>query len=250
MRPPCSRRRSGWTSTVRCGSSPAAATPERPAEVLASIEAHQLLTQVSDGADRVLLHGPPITIVTDAAEIRSLVSGAVLVVEAGSTRRQATRDAAQRIIRLGMPLVGLVLVGATGAEIIRSKDRPEPDRLPVGPDGGLLEPERPVPSPHSVEAERLMTIDLTPVHPVPPEPSPATDRLRIPDRGVIANHGVISLPDGDDADDEDRGAGDSGGAGDQRSPVHHQRVAGDPAGEVGSQEESGAGDVGGLSKPA
>ncbi len=212
------------------------ATPERPAEVLASIEAHQLLTQVSDGADRVLLHGPPITIVTDAAEIRSLVRGAVLVIEAGSTRRQATRDAAQRIIRLGMPLVGMVLVGATGAEIIRSEHRPVPDRLPVGAHGGHLEPEGPVPSPHSVEAERLMTIDLTPVHPVPPQPSPPTD------------HPVIALSD--DADDEDRGAGDSGGAGDQRSAVHHQGVAGDPAGEVGGQEESSAGDVGGLSKPA
>ena len=220
------------------------ATPERPAEVLASVEAHQLLTQVSDGADRVFLHGPPITIATDAAEIRSLVSAAVLVIEAGASRRQATRDAAQRIIRLGMPLVGMVLVGATGAEIIRSAHRPEPDRLPVEFEGWPVGPERPAPSPHSVEAERLMTIDLTPVHPTPPEPSPSTDRSAIADHGAIADHSVIALSDGDeDADD-------SGSTGDQRTPVHHQGVAGDPAGEVGGQEERSAGDVRGLSKPA
>ncbi len=236
------------------------ATPGRPAEVLASREAHQLLLQVADGADRVLLHGPPITLATDAAEIRSLVSAAVLVVEAGSSRRSATRDAAQRITRLGMPLVGLVLVGATGKDILRPAARPQP--VPHGVAVGPAPPtaDRPTPSPHSVEAERLMTIELTPVHPAAPAPSPATELTTIGEPTVIALSD--DGPSGPDAGSGDRVAtadaralgGDaedgSGRAGDQRTPVDHQGVAGDPAGEVGSEEERSAGDVRGFPKPA
>jgi Mrp family chromosome partitioning ATPase len=224
--------------------------PEHPAEVLASSETHQMLTQVTDGADRVLLHGPPITIATDAAEIRSLVTAAVLVIEAGTSRRQATHDAAQRIIRLGMPLVGLVLVGATGKEILRPPDRPRPEVLQLGTAADAPGSEQPARSPHSVEAERLMMIDLTPVHPPPPGPSPPLDPpvIALPERSEDQEN------DDDDENDDDEhriGPGDdSAGARDQGTPVHHQGVSGDPAGEVRREEERGAGDVRGFSKPA
>ena len=235
-------------------------TPERPAEVLASREAHQLLSQVADGADRVLLHGPPITVTTDAAEIRSLVSAAVLVIEAGSSRRSATRDAAQRITRLGMPLVGLVLVGTTGREIFRPAARARP--VPQGVAVGAAPPvtDRPAPSPHSVEAERLMAIELTPVHPADPGPSPATELPTIGEPAVTAlsddgpsgpdtgSGHQVATPDAR-ALDSDAGDG-SGGAGDQRAPVDHQGVTGDPAGQVGGEEERSAGDVRGFPEPA
>ena len=211
--------------------------PERPAEVLASPETHQLLAQVSDGADWVLFHGPPITIATDAAEIRSLVTAAVLVIEAGSTQRKATHEAAERIVRLGIPLAGLVLIGATGREILRPTAPRAPGKLPHGdPDGtGAEHVESPVASPHSVDVERLMSIDLTPVHPIPSAP---------------VEDAVIALTDRPDAPAPAADAPDSAGGADQRAAVHHQGVAGDPAGEVRSEEEGRPGDVGGFSKPA
>lgn len=137
-----------------------------------------------------------------------------------------------------MPLVGLVLVGATGKEIIR----PALDQPSIGTASQLTGPERRVPSPHSVEAERLMTIDLTPVHPTPSEPSPAPAHTAITASEVVAPD---EGNDGGDGTDDD-----SDGARDQRTPVHHQGVTGDPGGEIRGEEERGAGDVRGFPEPA
>lgn len=221
--------------------------PERPAEVLAAPETSQLLAQISDGADWVLLHGPPITVATDAAELRSMVTAAVLVIEAGSSRRRATRDAAERIVRLGIPLAGLVLVGATGGQVVRrpagtgaqpltSGDH-TPDPAPLG---------APEPTPRTVDADRLLSIDLVPVHPAPPNPAP--------DPVIALTEEPLPEPRDPATTDEDdgrtEGGCDSGGTRDQRAPVHHQGVAGDPAGQVRREEERRSGDVGGFPEPA
>jgi Mrp family chromosome partitioning ATPase len=242
--------------------------PERPAEVLAAPETHQLIAQISEGADWVLLHGPPITVATDAAEIRSMVSAAVLVIEAGSTRRKATRDAAERIERLGMRLAGLVLVGATGSEVLRPPDRTEADLPALGaPSPGTAPLRASGTAPHTVDTERLMSIDLVPVHPVPSGPAPDPVIALTDEPSSPPSDPADTDQEGRTADDRDSGVqrkgtegarpernadqrGPSGGAGNQRTPVHHQGVAGDPAGEVGSEEERGSGDVGGFSQPA
>ena len=63
-------------------------------------------------ADYVIFDSPPVLAVTDAALLGHKVDGIVLVLRAGSSRRDHAARAKEELERVKVPIVGTVLVNA------------------------------------------------------------------------------------------------------------------------------------------
>lgn len=83
-----------------------------PADLLASPDMGRLLARLSDEADLVLLDAPPVTLATDAAELAAQVSGVLLTVAAGHTKRDDAQQAKALLAQVGARVVGAALVNA------------------------------------------------------------------------------------------------------------------------------------------
>lgn len=94
---------------ITCGT-----LPPNPAELLGSQRMVHLLAGLDDIADVVLCDSPPAAPVTDAAILSSHVDGAVLVIEAGQTRREIATQAMVNLQQAGVNLLGVVLNRASG----------------------------------------------------------------------------------------------------------------------------------------
>lgn len=81
-----------------------------PADLLASPGMGSLLGRLSEEADLVLLDAPPVTLATDAAELATQVSGVLLTVAAGHTRRGDAQHARELLAQVGARVVGVALV--------------------------------------------------------------------------------------------------------------------------------------------
>jgi len=69
----------------------------------------ELVQRLEEMADVVLFDSPSVLAVTDAVVLASRVDGVVLVVDAGRTRRTATRQAIERLEQVGANVLGGVL---------------------------------------------------------------------------------------------------------------------------------------------
>lgn len=81
-----------------------------PADLLAAPGMGRLLARLCDEADLVLLDAPPVTLATDTAELASQVTGVLLTVAAGHTKRDDAQRAKELLAQVGARLVGAVLV--------------------------------------------------------------------------------------------------------------------------------------------
>lgn len=93
--------------------------PPNPSELLGSHRMAELIRQLKDSVDVILFDSPPLLPVTDAAVLSKQVDGVVLVTKAKSTRRDAIRQALQRVDRVGSNIVGGILNQST-AEAVAS----------------------------------------------------------------------------------------------------------------------------------
>ena len=85
------------------------ALPPNPSELVGSHRMGQLIDQLAGQHDIVLLDTPPLLAVTDAALLSRQVDGVVLILAAGSTREKEARKAYNDLIRVGAPVLGVVL---------------------------------------------------------------------------------------------------------------------------------------------
>jgi polysaccharide biosynthesis transport protein len=83
--------------------------PPNPAELLGSARMRDLLSEMLAHADMVVLDSPPTVALADAAILSTQVDGVLLVVEAGKTRRDIAKRAAEALRRVNARLVGVVL---------------------------------------------------------------------------------------------------------------------------------------------
>ena len=81
-----------------------------PAPLLDRIGDH--LREARDMADLVLIDAPPLLTTSDGADLALQADGVLLVVRAGRTSVGAARRSAELLERLGIPVLGVVLVGS------------------------------------------------------------------------------------------------------------------------------------------
>src|SRR5262245_22489023 len=89
--------------------------PPNPAELLGSPRLEEVLTRLTDpgapgAADVVLLDAPPVVPFADAAVLSRRVDGVLLVVGAGTVKRDQARKAKARLEAVGAQILGLVVV--------------------------------------------------------------------------------------------------------------------------------------------
>lgn len=88
---------------------PSGPLPPNPSEILGSQRMGDLLSHLQEQADVVLLDSPPLLTMADASVLAARVDGVVLVADAGKTRREALKKAAEALRRVGARTLGVVL---------------------------------------------------------------------------------------------------------------------------------------------
>lgn len=83
--------------------------PPNPAEMLGSARMKNFLQEACTTYDLVLLDSPPVNSVADASILSGQVDGVILVVEAGSTEREAVMLAKQQLEKVNARILGVVL---------------------------------------------------------------------------------------------------------------------------------------------
>ncbi|GAB4541679.1 MAG: CpsD/CapB family tyrosine-protein kinase [Anaerolineae bacterium] len=86
--------------------------PPIPSQLLAARKMDDVIARLAEQADVILFDAPPVVAVTDASLLASKVDGVLLVVKAGSTRRDHVRAAKDRLDKVNARLVGAVLLDA------------------------------------------------------------------------------------------------------------------------------------------
>src|SRR5918996_3945462 len=92
---------------------PSGFVPEKPGELLASPLMRQVIAEAREGADIVLIDTAPILAASDATHLFPLVDAVVVVGRAGRTTAQAAQRTSELLLRLGAPVVGAALNGAS-----------------------------------------------------------------------------------------------------------------------------------------
>ena len=87
----------------------AGSLPPNPAELLGSDRMRQLLRDLERAFTYIVIDSPPITSVTDAVLIGSMVDGVLMVVQQGVCSREAAEHARQLLQGVGAKIVGVVL---------------------------------------------------------------------------------------------------------------------------------------------
>jgi non-specific protein-tyrosine kinase len=89
---------------------PAGAQHANPVALLSSKRLNELFAELSQQADYVLCDAPPVLAVTDAALWASAADGVVLLVNAGSTRREQAQQAKDVLEKVRAHIIGAVLL--------------------------------------------------------------------------------------------------------------------------------------------
>jgi len=87
-------------------------TPPNPADLLGSKQMEALIALLKTRAEYVLFDAPPVLAVTDAPLLASKLDGVLLVVKAGTTRRDQAERARDILQRIHVRIVGAVLNNA------------------------------------------------------------------------------------------------------------------------------------------
>jgi non-specific protein-tyrosine kinase len=88
--------------------------PPNPSEMIGSRRMAELLERLKETADIIIVDSPPTLPVTDAVVLSSQVDGVILVTQAKRTRRDATKQALERLEHVGARLLGGVLNNVSG----------------------------------------------------------------------------------------------------------------------------------------
>ncbi len=99
---------------------PSGVLPPNPSELLGSQQMQALLTQLKERFDIVLLDSPPVIAVTDASVLARLVDGVLLVVNAGSTNREALMRAKDQLDHVQAQVLGVLLNNITASHMYGS----------------------------------------------------------------------------------------------------------------------------------
>ena len=91
---------------------PSGPLPPNPSELLGSRRMEEIITTLRERSDLVLFDAPPIIAVTDAAVLASKVDGVLLVIKAGTTKRDHAQRAKALLEKVNARLVGAVLNNA------------------------------------------------------------------------------------------------------------------------------------------
>jgi capsular exopolysaccharide synthesis family protein len=83
--------------------------PPNPAELLAGPRMGSLLSVASEKFNIVVIDGPPVMGIADAPLLASVASATLLVIEAGETRRGATKAALRRLNFARAHMIGALL---------------------------------------------------------------------------------------------------------------------------------------------
>jgi capsular exopolysaccharide synthesis family protein len=83
--------------------------PPNPSELLNSQRMRELIEQLKGEAAVVIFDSPPILAVTDASILANQVDGVLLVVDAGSTRREMAQRGKEQLDKVGANLLGAAL---------------------------------------------------------------------------------------------------------------------------------------------
>lgn len=93
--------------------------PVVPSDALSSGRMTRLMRQLETLADMVIFDTPPVLAVSDAALLASQAGGALLVIEAGRTRREQAQAAKDALERARARLLGAVMLNAPAAHDAR-----------------------------------------------------------------------------------------------------------------------------------
>jgi non-specific protein-tyrosine kinase len=88
------------------------ALPPIPSQLLASKKMGVVMSHLVDMAEIVIFDAPPLITVNDASLLASVVDGVLLVVRAGSTKRDYVKAAKDRLEKVNARLIGAVLTNA------------------------------------------------------------------------------------------------------------------------------------------
>lgn len=88
---------------------PSGTVPPNPAELLGSRAMAQLVEALRDAFDVVIIDAPPLLLVTDAAVIARVATGAILVAASGATHATRLADAAKSIEAVDARVLGTVV---------------------------------------------------------------------------------------------------------------------------------------------
>lgn len=91
---------------------PSGPLPPNPADLLGSTRMDVIVDRLASEADLVLFDTPPVIAVTDATLLSAKLDGVLMVIRAGSTRREDAERAKQLLARLNVRIVGAVLTNA------------------------------------------------------------------------------------------------------------------------------------------
>ena len=90
---------------------PCGPIPPNPSEILGSPRMSKLMEFLRKTYSKIIIDSPPITAVTDAVVLGSLVDGTVLVIRAGGTPREIVRNGLNQLKGVNSPILGVVLNG-------------------------------------------------------------------------------------------------------------------------------------------
>jgi polysaccharide biosynthesis transport protein len=88
---------------------PSGPIPPNPSELLGSTQMKQLLATLASHFDHIVVDSPPVTSVTDAVLLASLVDGVVIVVHGGKSTKELSRRTRQLLRSVGARIFGVVL---------------------------------------------------------------------------------------------------------------------------------------------
>lgn len=101
--------RSGGLDTLSIVSAGTRTT--NPSELLGSEEMRRFVEQLEASFDFVIFDGPPLLSYTDTAVVSALTTGAVIVVQAGRSRRRELKESITVLSNVNLQPVGIVLTG-------------------------------------------------------------------------------------------------------------------------------------------
>lgn len=86
--------------------------PPNPVDVLASVRMDNVIQQLMKSADFLVFEMPPVLVAADALVLGQKLGGALLVVQANKSRRDHATRAKLQLERVGVRLLGAVLLDA------------------------------------------------------------------------------------------------------------------------------------------
>jgi succinoglycan biosynthesis transport protein ExoP len=83
--------------------------PPNPSELLGSKKMQEVLEMLKTRYDYILIDTPPVNVVSDALELSKLLSGVILVVRSGISKKEPVKRAIERLRFVDANILGFIL---------------------------------------------------------------------------------------------------------------------------------------------